>query len=242
VAHTYGKSGVDTVSVRIATGSSSSVARLSFTVAAAAGTTPETARKLQGRRVPHATHAANNSTHARRTVRARTAADPAIGIVDFNFTPGSTTVHVGDTVTWTNRGQAPHTATADDRSFDTRTLQKGASASHTFTTPGTFAYICTIHPFMKGTVTVLTAASATGSGASGNGSATTSSSTHSAGSSSGAGSGTSSASGSTLPATGMDALAGMLGGLLLLGIGLGLRRLSARDLDHPLGRRADARV
>jgi plastocyanin len=234
VAHTYAKPGVDTVAVRIATGSSSTVARLTFTMRASARRSVETARKgasarrsLETAREIQAKRA-TQAALARPSVRAHAAADPAVGIVDFNFTPRSTTVHVGDAVTWTNNGQAPHTATANDGSFETGTLQKGASASHTFTTPGTFAYICKIHPFMKGTVTVLAAASSTGSRGSGSGASANSGSNNSANAGSGAGNGTSSSSGSTLPNTGLDALARMFGGLVLLGVGLGLRRLCAQ--------------
>ena len=91
--------------------------------------------------------------HANASARAA-AGDPADTISDFKFTPGSLTIHVGDTVTWTNNGPTDHTATANDGSFNTGTLKKGQSASHTFTKAGTFAYICSIHPFMKGTIVV----------------------------------------------------------------------------------------
>jgi len=91
-------------------------------------------------------------------VPAHAAGDPGDTITDFKFSPGTTTIHVGDTITWTNNGPSPHTATANNGSFDTGTLAKGASASHTFTQAGTFAYICKIHPFMHGTVVVLAAA------------------------------------------------------------------------------------
>jgi hypothetical protein len=84
-----------------------------------------------------------------------------VTIADFNFTPDSITIHVGDTVTWTNKGPSAHTATAQDGSFNTGVLAKGASASHTFTQAGTFTYICQIHPFMHGTIVVL-GASGTG--------------------------------------------------------------------------------
>lgn len=89
---------------------------------------------------------------------AHAAADPPVTIADFHFTASTTTVHLGDTVTWTNDGPSPHTATASDGSFDTGTLRKGQSASHTFTHAGTFAYICKIHPFMHAMIVVLAAA------------------------------------------------------------------------------------
>src|SRR5438067_10763981 len=80
----------------------------------------------------------------------------AVTIKDFSFGPKSVSINVGDTVSWTNTGKQLHTATGPG--FDTGTLKQGQSASHTFTTAGTFNYICTIHPFMKGTVVVAAAA------------------------------------------------------------------------------------
>jgi plastocyanin len=78
-----------------------------------------------------------------------------VTIADFQFTPATITIHVGDTVTWVNHGPSAHTATTNNGSFNTGVLQKGHSASHTFTKAGTFTYICSIHPFMHGTVVVL---------------------------------------------------------------------------------------
>jgi plastocyanin len=81
------------------------------------------------------------------------AADSAVSIAGFAFGPGSVTVEVGDTVTWTNDDTAPHTATASG-DFDTGTIAVGDSASVTFDTAGTYAYVCSIHPAMQGTVVV----------------------------------------------------------------------------------------
>lgn len=78
----------------------------------------------------------------------------AVAIVDFGFEATSVTVKVGATVTWTNTGSASHTATADDGSFDSKSLAGGKAFSQTFATAGTFAYHCAIHPTMKGTVVV----------------------------------------------------------------------------------------
>ena len=58
-------------------------------------------------------------------------------------------------MTWINRDSAPHTATAEDDSFDTGTLAEGKIGSQSFKEPGTYPYICTIHPTMKGTVEVV---------------------------------------------------------------------------------------
>lgn len=95
-----------------------------------------------------------------RPVRAATAG--GVTIKNFSFRPGRSSVGVGDTITWTNDDSAPHTATATGGSFDTGILKKGKSGSHTFTKAGTFSYVCSVHPNMKGTVVVSAAASNTG--------------------------------------------------------------------------------
>jgi plastocyanin len=64
-------------------------------------------------------------------------------------------VQVGGKVTWQNEDTAPHTATADDGSFDTGIVEKGKLGSATFKEPGTFTYFCEVHPTMHGTVEVV---------------------------------------------------------------------------------------
>ena len=160
---------------------------------------------------------------------AHSAADPAVTIADFHFTPPSTTVHVGDTITWTNDGPSSHTATARDGSFDTGTLSKGQTASHTFTKPGTFAYVCSIHPFMHGTITVLAAATSTPAPTTTTAPATTTSPTTSAAPSSTSQPATTTTARAatakpTLPVTGMDVLGAIAAGAILVGSGLALRR------------------
>jgi hypothetical protein len=88
-----------------------------------------------------------------------------VSIQDFNFSPATLTVDTGTTVTWVNKGNAPHTVTADDGSFDSKTLQPGQSFSQTFRSPGTFAYHCEIHREMKASVTVSGGGSTTAAGA-----------------------------------------------------------------------------
>lgn len=61
------------------------------------------------------------------------------------FVPETLTVPVGTTLTWQNVGQNPHTATADDDTFDTGTVNPGQSAALTLNTPGTFPYHCQFH-------------------------------------------------------------------------------------------------
>ncbi|MDO8751878.1 MAG: plastocyanin/azurin family copper-binding protein [Dehalococcoidia bacterium] len=78
----------------------------------------------------------------------------SVNIASFAFSPASLTVPVGTTVTWTNQDSVTHTVTADSGAFNSVGLAFGQSFSYTFTTPGTYAYHCTPHPNMKGTVTV----------------------------------------------------------------------------------------
>jgi len=77
----------------------------------------------------------------------------AVTIKDFEITPATVTIKVGDTVIWTNYGPSTHTVTADDRSFASGNLW-GDTFSHTFQTAGTFTYHCSISRFMTGTVIV----------------------------------------------------------------------------------------
>ena len=82
------------------------------------------------------------------------AATSAVNIQNSAFAPATTPIKVGDTVTWTNRDAFSHTSTSDTGAWDTGVITAGASRSFTFTSAGTFAYHCSIHSFMKGTVTV----------------------------------------------------------------------------------------
>jgi plastocyanin len=77
-----------------------------------------------------------------------------VDIRSFKFKPVAVVVRKGGRVRWTNSDTAAHTATADDRSFDTQTIEKGKAGMVTFTTAGTFPYHCDFHPFMKATVVV----------------------------------------------------------------------------------------
>ena len=92
----------------------------------------------------------------------------SVSAVDFKFVPKTITVSVGETVTWSNNGQSPHTVTG--ASFNSGNLNPGQSFSHTFSAPGTFAYHCQYHvqQGMVGTVIV------TGSGGGGGSSPPTS--------------------------------------------------------------------
>jgi len=82
-----------------------------------------------------------------------------VTMIDFAFQPPTLTIKPGTTVTWVNNGAVAHEPAGTG--FDTGPIQPGHSASHTFTTAGTFPYKCIIHPtVMTGTITV--SSSATG--------------------------------------------------------------------------------
>lgn len=94
------------------------------------------------------------------TAGAAIATGVVVPIQNFAFHPGRLTVGVGAKVTFTNRDAAPHdaTATGGPERFGSPTLADGKSWSHTFTTAGTYAYICSIHPYMKAVLIVAPAA------------------------------------------------------------------------------------
>jgi plastocyanin len=77
-----------------------------------------------------------------------------VDIKSFKYKPVTVVVKKGGRVRWTNSDTAAHTSTADDRSFDTQTIDKGKARMVTMTTAGTFPYHCDFHPFMKATVVV----------------------------------------------------------------------------------------
>jgi plastocyanin len=165
--------------------------------------------------------------------KAIAAASGSVTIADFSFTPGTITVDQGDTVTWTNDGPSGHSATSKSGAFDTGVLDKGASASHTFDQAGTYAYICTPHPFMHGTVVVRAAqtgggdTSGSGGGAAG-GTDTTG----------GTGAQAAADDGPTLPSTGADSGALLALGALLLLLGIAAHWITSRghEQEDPRGR------
>ncbi|MEU6555299.1 plastocyanin/azurin family copper-binding protein [Streptomyces sp. NPDC046915] len=80
----------------------------------------------------------------------------AVAINNFAFSPAVLKVKVGTTVTWTNQDADAHTVTSSGKGgpLHSAALATHATYSYTFTKPGTYAYLCTIHPFMTATVEV----------------------------------------------------------------------------------------
>jgi plastocyanin len=79
---------------------------------------------------------------------------PTVAIIDLHYRPSPITVQVGQTITWVNEGFLNHSVTADSGEFDSGTIRGEKQYSMTFAKPGTFAYHCTFHPNMHGTVIV----------------------------------------------------------------------------------------
>ena len=86
------------------------------------------------------------------TAKQAQAATHQVRIAGFAFTPVELSVAVGDTVVFTNEDGAPHTATAEDGSFDTGRLGGGDAGEITIQAAGQFDYICRFHPSMRGTI------------------------------------------------------------------------------------------
>jgi plastocyanin len=138
-------------------GSSGSGSSSSESEAAPAGQESGSAEATEG--------ATGSGDEAREGVEETTESKPApsgeaqksekVQIVEFSYEPDPVVVQAGGKVIWQNEDTAPHTATADDGSFDTGTIEKGKLGSATFQEPGTFTYHCEIHLTMHGTVEVV---------------------------------------------------------------------------------------
>jgi len=77
-----------------------------------------------------------------------------LDIAKFAFAPKEITVAPGTKIVWTNRDEAPHTVTSNDKSFASKGLDTDDKFEHVFDHEGDFSYICTVHPFMTGVVHV----------------------------------------------------------------------------------------
>jgi plastocyanin len=88
------------------------------------------------------------------TLASATSAPKTVKIDNFTFNPERITVAPGTTVTWLNEGDIPHTIASSTKLFKSKALDTDDSFSFTFTSPGTYAYFCSLHPHMKGTIVV----------------------------------------------------------------------------------------
>lgn len=78
-----------------------------------------------------------------------------VQMVNISFDPAEITIPVASTVIWTNADSVAHTTTADDGTWDSGTMEPGDTFEFTFDEPGTYSYVCEIHPAqMQATVVV----------------------------------------------------------------------------------------
>ncbi len=80
--------------------------------------------------------------------------DPTVSIRNFSFAPVTITVAPGTTVRWKNMDGEPHTVRSIDASFRSDPLDENDSFTFRFDKPGTYRYVCSIHPQMIGTIVV----------------------------------------------------------------------------------------
>ncbi|MDY7801906.1 cupredoxin family copper-binding protein [Burkholderia stagnalis] len=85
---------------------------------------------------------------------AQSAGGPVVTIKNFMFSPMSTTIKAGTTLTWKNLDAEPHTIVNDAGIFHSNALDQDETYSYTFDKPGVYKVFCGIHPFMKETITV----------------------------------------------------------------------------------------
>jgi plastocyanin len=77
----------------------------------------------------------------------------AVTIDNFTFTPAELKVKVGDTVTWTNHDDIPHTVVSAGK-YRSKTMDTDGTFSFTFTSAGDYKYFCSLHPHMTGMIKV----------------------------------------------------------------------------------------
>ena len=77
-----------------------------------------------------------------------------IAIQGFKFVPPSLTVAPGTAVTWTNNDEEPHNVVSPDRVFRSKAIDGGEKFTTVFDKPGTYNYICAVHPHMRGKIIV----------------------------------------------------------------------------------------
>jgi plastocyanin len=125
------------------------------------GTDAEAEQETATETTPAATDApatpapAETPADATQSAEAPAAAEVAVDIRDFAYSPDPIEITAGDTVTWTNQDEVPHTATGEDRDvLQSGTISPGASFSQVFSEAGEFGYFCEFHPNMTGTIVV----------------------------------------------------------------------------------------
>src|SRR5258706_7042286 len=120
---------------------------------------------LKGRPIEQAAQGAPQGAGGLRFVRvadvaleddtpAAAAGGKQVVVDNFSFTPATSAVPVGTTVTWTNHDDIPHNVVSPEQKFKSPVLDTDEMFSHTFEAAGTYKYYCSIHPRMTGQVVV----------------------------------------------------------------------------------------
>jgi plastocyanin len=81
------------------------------------------------------------------------AEESKVTIDNFTFSPAEVKVKVGDTVTWSNHDDIPHTVVSAGK-FRSKAMDTDNTFSFTFTAAGEYKYFCSLHPHMTGTIKV----------------------------------------------------------------------------------------
>jgi plastocyanin len=102
------------------------------------------------------TSTTTNGTAAKHVKATHTPPAPdTVSLTKKDFVPGSLTVKVGTTVTWSNASGAEQSVTSDTANlFDSGSLNSGATYTFTFSQAGTFTYHSSTTPAIKGTIVV----------------------------------------------------------------------------------------
>jgi plastocyanin len=101
--------------------------------------------------------ATTTTAKATTTTAASVNTGATIEISEYQFSPETVTVKAGQAVVWKNMGNVAHTVTetSTPRTFGSADINPGQTFTQTFGTPGTYAYVCSIHPDrMHGTIVV----------------------------------------------------------------------------------------
>lgn len=99
----------------------------------------------------------NCSSNKAKVAPTPSAGGASVSIQNFAFVPDTVTIKVGQSITWTNKDSAPHTATELNSGFDSGTINaSGGTFTRTFGAAGTFTYHCLVHPMMKNAVVIVT--------------------------------------------------------------------------------------
>lgn len=103
---------------------------------------------------PDATPDAGASPAASPGASPAAAMEAQVTIKDLAFLPQVLEIPAGTTVTWTNEDAPQHTVFSQDKTFTSDILEQGDTFSYTFDEPGTYDYICSLHPNMTGQIVV----------------------------------------------------------------------------------------